>query len=305
MGAPFEGLWGDTIPSSQSLLERYHDYHGYPSGQYTDDTQLTAATLESIVECEGVDLNDIAARIAQLWKHHDVIGPGGACTHAAEHFLATGDWQTMGAPVGQAGNGTAMRTVVVGLMYVDRPAQLIEDVSSISCLTHQDSRSIAGGIAVAEASRLLAIDADIRSDEFCESIVDAIDNVNSELAQLIRQLPRRLQDDDVAQFIASAGQPNPEFDRPIITPFVIPTVLAALFCVMEYRESWSQAVTSAIRLGGDVDTLGAIVGALAGVRHGLDDIPAHLVEGVQDSEHLHSLAARYGAYIKRGSAQGL
>ena len=49
IGAPFEGLWSNDIPNSQSLMSSFHEYHGYPTGQYTDDTQLTIATIESIV----------------------------------------------------------------------------------------------------------------------------------------------------------------------------------------------------------------------------------------------------------------
>ena len=94
IGAPFEGLWDTSIPSAESLVDGYHEYHGFPAGQFTDDTQLTVATVESIVECGRVELGDIAARIAEYWRHHTIIGPGGACTHAAEHFLATGDWSS-------------------------------------------------------------------------------------------------------------------------------------------------------------------------------------------------------------------
>jgi ADP-ribosylglycohydrolase len=46
-----------------------------------------------------------------------------------------------------------------------------------------------------------------------------------------------------------------------------------------------------------VDTLGAIVGALAGAEHGLSAIPRHLVDGVLDSEKLQTLAARYHALV--------
>jgi len=53
-------------------------------------------------------------QIDRLWKSQSVVGPGGACTHAATTFLKNGDWTTCGAAVGQAGNGTAMRTAVVG-----------------------------------------------------------------------------------------------------------------------------------------------------------------------------------------------
>ena len=95
--------------------------------------------------------------------------------------------------------------------------------------------------------------------------------------------------------IAWSGMARPEFEEPIITPFVIPTVLAALWCVLRWPDSWSGAVAAAIRLGGDVDTLGAIVGALAGARLGVGSIPRHLVETVLDSERLMNLAASYYA----------
>ena len=297
MGAPFEGLWGNSIPSAESLLTDYHEYHGFPRGQFTDDTQLTVATVESIVETRCVDLEDIASCIAELWRHHSIIGPGGACTHAAEHFLATGDWSSMGAPVGQAGNGTAMRTAVLGLLYCHRPQALPEEVARISRLTHTDPRSIAGGIAIAEAARYLAIDPQPDPKSICDSIACAIESIHAEFAEYIRELPTRCFSESVLEFIAWSGQESPEFDQPIITPFVVPTVLAALYCILTQRHSWVDAVTHAVRLGGDVDTLGAIVGALAGIRHGLTGIPTHLVEGVQSSVYLRELAVMYHAVI--------
>jgi len=78
---------------------------------------------------------------------------------------------------------------------------------------------------------------------------------------------------------------------------VIPTVLAALWCLMRHPDSWSKAVATAIQLGGDVDTLGAIVGALAGTKHGLSAIPRHLVGSVLDSEKLQTLAALFHALV--------
>lgn len=299
MGAPFEGLWSHSLPSADSLVAGFHEYHGFPRGQYTDDTQLTIATVESLVESGDVEPADIARRIAELWRHHDIIGPGGACTHAAEHFLATGDWQSMGAPDGQAGNGTAMRTAVLGLLYVDLPDRLPGEVATISRLTHTDSRSVAGGVAIAAAGRLLAIDPFPNTNKFCESVASTTAPFNAELAECITTLAGQWQSDSVMNFVASAGQESPEFAQPIITPFVIPTVLAALYSIIRCPESWESAVTHAVRLGGDVDTLGAIVGALAGIRHGYEAIPEHLSRDVQDSEALRVLAARYHETIRR------
>lgn len=299
MGAPFEGLWADSIPSAESLISGFHEYHGYPRGQYTDDTQLTLATVESVVDEGGIVVQDIARRMAELWRHHSVIGPGGACTQAAERFLATGDHINMGAPVGQAGNGTAMRTAALGLWFGSDHQALVSTVAEVSRLTHQDSRSVAGGVVIAMAANLLWDSTETPDpQEFCMQLADGCRTINEEMADLLLELPTRMDSASVDEFIAFAGQPKPEFERPIISPFVIPTVLAAVYCLLIHPTSWRQAVTTAIRMGGDVDTLGAIVGAIAGARDGIEAIPSPLVETVQDSERIQLLAANYLRVIR-------
>jgi ADP-ribosyl-[dinitrogen reductase] hydrolase len=271
---------------------------GYPRGQYTDDTQLSVATVESLVATGDVSCPHVARSIARLWKHESVIGPGGACSHAALTFLRTGDWTTCGAAEGQAGNGTAMRTAALGLFFLREPERLPACVADVSRITHQDSRSIAGGVAVAKAAQLLGQGND-DPDTFCKEIAAAMESFELSFAGMVRGLPNLLnQDDDEAlRSIAWAGMERPEFDKAIITPFVIPTVLAALWCLLKHSDSWPNAVVRAIRLGDDVDTLGAIVGALAGTKLGFSAIPRHLVESVVDSEKLQILAARYHTLV--------
>src|SRR5262249_10051582 len=132
---------------------------------------------------------------------------------------------------------------------------------------------------------------------FCEEVACAVAPYEGAFAGLIRDLPRLLtgQPEPAVRAIAWAGMARPEFDEPIITPFVVPTVLAALWCLLPHPDSWPAAVAGAIRLGGDVDTLGAIVGALLGARLGLAAIPRHLVDTVLDSVRLQDLAVRYHA----------
>jgi ADP-ribosyl-[dinitrogen reductase] hydrolase len=46
LGAPFEGYWEHQLPSREALLGGFAEFEGYPRGQYTDNTQLTLATVE-------------------------------------------------------------------------------------------------------------------------------------------------------------------------------------------------------------------------------------------------------------------
>ena len=150
--ALLRGPVAHLIPDAATLLADYGEFEGYPKGQYTDDTQLSLATIESILAVGLVSPPDIARSIARLWKRQSVIGPGGACTHAATTFMKTSDWTTCGAAVGQAGNGTAMRTAVLGLFFLDDPEALPVLAADVSRITHHDPRSVAGGVAVAKAA---------------------------------------------------------------------------------------------------------------------------------------------------------
>jgi ADP-ribosylglycohydrolase len=295
LGAPFEGYWDHQLPGRKALLRGFAEVEGYPRGQFTDDTQLTLATVESIVKRGSLEPGHVAHSIALLWKHQSVVGPGGACSFAANAFLKSHDWKTCGAPPGQAGNGTAMRTAALGLYFLSEPERLPDAVAEVSCITHQDPRSVAGGIAIAQAAHFLATSESIDAETFCASIADSIRTYESVFAGLINDLPARLQEDrDTAiAAIAWAGSPAPEFSRPVITPFVVPTVLAALWVVLRNPSSWPNAVVEVIQLGGDVDTLGAIVGALMGTRLGISAIPEHLVVGVLRSAEIQRLARQY------------
>jgi ADP-ribosylglycohydrolase len=304
LGAPFEGYWDHQLPSRKALLRGFAEVEGYPRGQYTDDTQLTLATVESIVRQGALEPADVARSIAALWKTQSVVGPGGACTFAANAFPKTRDWKTCGAPVGQAGNGTAMRTAALGLYFLRDPERLPMAVADVSRITHQDPRSIAGGIAIAKAAHLLATTDTLEEVTFCASIAGATRPHEAAFAALIDDLPSRVHEhrDTAFHAIAWAGSAKPEFSRPIITPFVVPTVLAALWVVLRHHSSWSEAVTEAIHLGGDVDTLGAIVGALMGARLGIISIPEHLAEGVLRANEIRALAHRYFTIATGGGA---
>ena len=292
---PFEGYWDHQLPRRAALLREFAEVEGYPRGQYTDDTQLTLATVESIVRRRGLEPADVARSIASLWKHDSVIGPGGACTRTATTFLKTRDWTTCGAPVGQAGNGTAMRTAVLGLFFLYDPDSLPESVADISRITHRDPRSVAGGVAIAKAAQLLASREPPEAAPFCECDCRRDATLRGDLREPGRGATARLSEDrqTALHAIAWAGSPRPEFSRPVITPFVVPTVLAALWSLLKTPFSWEDAVAEAIGLGGDVDTLGAIVGALAGARLGVTAIPSHLATGVLGSERIKILASQY------------
>lgn len=72
LGAPFEGLWSHSIPDEDALLAGFGEFEGYPPGQFTDDTQLSLATVQAILKATDVVPSEIARSIARLWKTESV-----------------------------------------------------------------------------------------------------------------------------------------------------------------------------------------------------------------------------------------
>src|SRR5690606_24192374 len=145
--------------------------------------------------------------------------------------------------------GTAMRTAGLGLWFGEDRRSLVSTVADISRLTHQDPRSVAGGVVVAMAANLCAYsEATMDPMEFCLRLADSCRHLNPELADLLTELPSQMTSSSIHEFIAFAGQRSPEFEQPIITPFIIPTVLASIYCLLTHPNSWIDAVTCAIRL---------------------------------------------------------
>ena len=78
-------------------------------------------------------------------------------------------------------------------------------------------------------------------------------------------------------------------------PACIPTCLYFLLTT----DSFEEALTEIINLGGDTDTAGAILGALAGAYYGIDGIPRRWLDGLQNRE---GIEARAEALARRSTA---
>src|SRR5262249_35355692 len=67
-----------------------------------------------------------------------------------------------------------------------------------------------------------------------------------------------------------------------VTGYMYHTVPVALYAWLRYPDDFRTAVQSAIRCGGDTDTVAAISGSLVGIRVGKAGIPEEWLRGVID-----------------------
>jgi ADP-ribosylglycohydrolase len=203
----------------------------------------------------------------------------------------------------------------------DDPGPMFDAVLAASLMTHRDVRSLAGALAVAHAVRRLAnggdrdpsfllwLAADVARDEdriatlYPREVV-SLGNHRRSLsraiahAESVLELPRERA---LAALVEEANRhgADPLCKRPTMgfPPACIPTCLYLLLAT----DSFEEALIDVVNLGGDADSAGAILGALAGSHYGIGSIPDRWLARLRNREAI-DIRARA---LARRSAEGL
>ena len=148
LGFPVEGSPPDictpyveqlrTLTVQRTLPTR----RNHAPGQYTDDSQLARELMVSYAELGRFDPSDYARRIRSIFTENRIVGRGLATDAAARRLMADVPWEETGTPSPQAGNGTAMRAGLVGLLFGDDPEQMIRAAHDQGRITHKDLRAL-------------------------------------------------------------------------------------------------------------------------------------------------------------------
>jgi ADP-ribosyl-[dinitrogen reductase] hydrolase len=192
-----------------------------------------------------------------------------------------------------AGNGPAMRAALIGVYFADDLERLIEFCDRSSVITHRDPRAVVGARVVAIAARCAVLELD--DETFFREAISvcrvgsvAVDAWINALRWIKSSSEVQLSVDD---FAASIGGTD------CVSGFVMESVPVAVYGWLAGRLGLRAALESVIRLGGDTDTIGAIVGGLCGASGAA--IPSDLVEGLWEwprgVKWMRLLAARFAS----------
>jgi ADP-ribosylglycohydrolase len=173
-----------------------------------------------------------------------------------------------------AGNGPAMRSAIIGAFFADDPARRHEFVAAATHITHTDPKAQTAAMAVAEAAAWGA-----GGSEPVEKLLQKLPLLgqDKEWQTLCRKLMEALlQGASVASFAESLGLRNG------VSGYSYHSVPVALYAWLRHPANFSVALESSLNCGGDTDTVGAIVGALAGASCGDQGIPAEWLTGIKE-----------------------
>lgn len=196
------------------------------------------------------------------------------------------------------GNAPPMRAVPIGLMNKD----LINTFALVNAdVSHPHPKAEAASILVAQAARYMLIEKGAQIDiiKHCKEFIRDIDEETYAYLSDIDMLANNI--DELTE------TPSPEFERLVgPQPAVLNETLVfeglnvdamrtagTMLYILKHSESTFEAFRRAILIGGDVDSLAAIVTGIMGGRFGLDDLPEFLVEGVEGRERIKELAHQF------------
>jgi ADP-ribosylglycohydrolase len=242
-------------------------------GMISDDTEHACMTAQALL-AHPDDAEKFAMSLARRLRFWLLGVPAGIGFGTLRAILKL--W--LGFPpaksgVRSAGNGPAMRSPIIGACFSRNTDKLKEFVHASTRLTHTDPRAEQGALAVALGA---AYACNCSRSDFKpgNALVYIDENVAStEFSRLLDPVRKRLESEDTAEALASEMGLEKG-----VSGYVFHTVPVCLFCWLRYPDSYRKAVSSAILLGGDADTTGAITGALSGVTVGERGIPSDYSE---------------------------
>jgi ADP-ribosylglycohydrolase len=257
---------------------------GPPPGTFTDDTQMSIAMAEALLEAGEADIDELMNAMARrfiAWSRSDENNraPGNACMTGCRNLEAGTPWRLAGVP-NSKGCGSAMRVAPIGLYYDDLD-KIAEIARASSLLTHGHDAAVE---AAAAAALLVALAARGIAPEKMHAEIEArCAPRSSDFARTWRKLSGLV-----------ALPPEEVLIRGVLGEAWVgeEAVASAMYCFWRHPDDFRRAVLEAVNTDGDSDSIATITGSIVGARLGLDAIPATWRERVEDSAYLHELGRR-------------
>lgn len=243
--------------------------HNQVKGSFSDDTSMTLATIDSIIEKQAIDTDDIADKFLKWYRNGEYTATGklfdiGRTTiQALVKYELNIDKAINCGGVGEYdnGNGSLMRILpVVYYIYykkIDNEIEIYNIVKEVSSITHAHEISVLGCYIYTRYCLLLLegndkFEAYKKLQQLNYSIFS--ENTLNKYERILKEDISPKSEDD----ISSSG-------------YVVSTLEAVMWLFLNSKD-YNSTILKAVNLGNDTDTIAAITGSLLGIYYGLNSI---------------------------------
>jgi len=285
LGYPTEFM---TLPA---ILDRYgpkgikgfEKSKKHPPGTFTDDTQMTIAVAEALIEAGHGNLHELMTIMGQNFvewadSEDNNRAPGNTCLAGCENLKSGIKWRDSGIKESK-GCGSAMRVAPIGLFY-RTIEETIEKATSSSYITHAHPTGVAAAAGAAVAVKIL-FDGGISPEGLLDELIAATGYLDEDYKNKMLQVKDVLKSDPVyaMQELGEAWVGEE-------------AVACALYCFLKSPGDYALTVLTGANTNGDSDSIACIAGGLSGTYNGISRIPKRWVNHVEKTDDLFGLATR-------------
>jgi len=256
--------------------------------RWTDDTQMSLDIAESLAATGTLDPDDLAARFARSYRWSRGYGPGVA--KLLKRIAHGADWRQANRAVfseGSFGNGGAMRAPVIGMFYCRNPDKLADAARLAAMVTHAHPLGKEGAVLLACATAQ-ALD----SQQPYEILRSAAAHCKLE--------PFTVRLEIAAQWLHAGEEPGArEVARRLGNGVAASeSCVTAVYLALRFMgRPFMEMLVFIAKVGGDVDTLGAMAGAVWGAANGVAGLPQDQLARLEQRERLTAAAAALHARV--------
>ena len=286
MGVPIEFKRREDLLENPVTTMIGGGTYDMPPGVWSDDTSLTLATMDSIVKVGRLDYKDMADRFCLFMNKGEYTATGvvfdiGTTTKLALERYLNGSINPIlcgGDKLSDNGNGSLMRMFPIALYchYNNlKDDEVLNVVKKVSSITHAHDVSVLGCFIYvlyvmfllngkdkfASYNMIKCYDYSIYFDP------DIVEYYNRLLKTNISKL--RVED------LKSEG-------------YIVYSLETSLWVILNCN-SFAESIVGSINLGGDTDTIGSIVGGIAGIIYGLEDAPNKWIMSLKNIDYLEKI----------------
>jgi len=279
VGLAIGDAFGDAArdPENQFLFGITMDFPEKPTGS-TDDTEFALLTTEILIQSKG---RPSSQNVVDAWRRHvlvqDKLNRGGASEREAAANIRKGILPPESGKYNSYSHsdGAAMRSAPCGIIAAGNPERAMELAKIDAEISHYNdgiwgAQAVAAAVAVAMDSG--SIDEILAAALTCAPEESWFRNSLQRCFTLLEQFEYKLE---------KVWMPLHREIRCEYKAAVPEAVTSALAVFKLTNGDFERGILYGGNFGRDSDTIGAIVGAISGALHGIQNIPPEWVEKVR------------------------